>query len=313
MYDLVIIGGGVSGLAAAIYAGRFEMKVLLIAENLGGTVIMAHEVTNYPGFKKISGMDLAESIKEHAKEYKIEIKEEKVAKVEKGKDCCFNVFVGKKNFVTKSVIFATGTEWKKLDVNGEKEFSGKGVHYCALCDGAFYKNKVIGVVGGSDSAAKDALLLAEYGKKVYIIYRKDKIRAEPITLKMVEKNKEIEVINNTNVIGIKGNKFVNSVILDKAHKGSKELKIDAIFIDIGHIPLSGLAKNVGVKINEKDEIMIDRDANTNVKGIFAAGDVCDSSFKQVITGVAQGVTAAYSAYRYINGNKGICSCDDEKL
>src|SRR3989338_11489489 len=178
MYDLVIIGGGVAGLGAALYAGRFQMKTALIAENLGGTIVLTNDIANYPGFRQITGMDLAGKLEEHVKDYAVKIVESKATKIEKCKEGCFKVFTGKERYHTKTIIFATGTEWRKLNVPVEKEFTGKGVHYCALCDGAFYKGKTIAVVGGSDSAAKEALLLTEYGKKVYIIYRKEKIRAE---------------------------------------------------------------------------------------------------------------------------------------
>jgi len=309
-YDTIIIGGGISALGAAVYCGRFQLKTLIIGEKVGGTIILTDDISNYPGFKKITGMDLFENIKKHAKDYDIEIVEKKATRVEKCKDC-FKVSTNEKTYSTKTIIFATGTEWRKLNVPGEKEFENKGVHYCALCDGPVYKDKVIGVVGGSDSAAKEALLLAEYGKKVYIIYRKEKIRAEPINLKRVEANKKIEIINNTNVKEIKGDKFVNKIILDKPFKGSKELNLDALFIEIGHIPISDLAKSISVKTNEKNEIMIDKDSKTNVKGVFAAGDVVNSKFKQAITGVAEGVIAAYNVYQYINNELPVCGCSED--
>jgi thioredoxin reductase (NADPH) len=312
MYDCVIIGGGVAGLGAALYGGRFQMKIAVVAEKLGGTIILTKDIANYPGFKQISGMDLADKIKEHVKVYDIEIIEKKVINIEKCKEGCFKVFTKDKHLHTKTIIFATGTEWRKLNVPGEKEFTGNGVHYCALCDGALYKDKIIGVIGGSDSAAKEALLLTEYAKKVYIIYRKEKIRAEPINLKRVMENKKIEIINNTNVTEIKGDKFVKSVIFDKPYNAKNEFKLDALFIEIGHLPLSDLAKQIGINLNEKNEIMIDREAKTNIKGVFAAGDVADNKFKQAITGVAEGVIAAYSAYNYVNENEIICICDDEE-
>jgi len=311
MYDLIIIGGGVAGLSAALYAGRFKLKTLVIAEKLGGTIILTGDISNYPGFKKITGMELFDKIKEHAVSYNVEIKEEKVEKVKKY-ETFFEISVKDNVYKTKTIIFATGTDWRKLNVPGEKEFANKGVHYCALCDGALYKNKIIGVVGGSDSAAKEALLLAEYGKKVYIIYRKEKIRAEPINLKRIEQNKKIEIINNTNTKEIKGNKFVTHIILDNPYKGSKELKLDALFIEIGHTPISNLAETMGVKTNEKGEIIVDKDSKTNIKGVFACGDVVNSKFKQAITGVAEGVIAAYNVYQYINKELPICGCSEDK-
>lgn len=311
-YDTVIIGGGVSGLGAAIYAGRFQMKTAVISEKPGGTIVLTNDIANYPGFNQITGIDLADKIEKHVKDYDVEFIQKKVTKITKCKEGCFKVFVDRKHYHTKTIIFATGTEWKKLGVPGEKEYAGKGVHYCALCDGTFYKDKIIGVVGGSDSAAKEALLLTQYGKKVHIIYRKDKIRAEPINYKRVEDNKKIEIINNTNVKEIKGDKFVNSVIFDKPYKGSNEFKLDALFIEIGHIPISDLAKGIGVKLNPKNEIVIDREGNTNITGIYAAGDVADNKFKQAITGVAEGVTAAYSAYHYVSETEIKCYDDHDE-
>lgn len=309
-YDTIIIGGGIAALGAAVYCGRFQLKTAVIAEKLGGTIMLTDDVSNYPGFDKITGMDLFEKVKKHAKEYDIDIIEKRVEKVKKGSGC-FKISTNEKTYETKTIIIATGTQWRKLNVPGEKEFTNRGVHFCALCDGALYKDKILGVVGGSDSAAKEALLLTKYGKKVYIIYRKEKIRAEPINLKKVEADKKIEIINNTNVKEIKGDKFVKKVILDKPYKGSKEFKLDALFIEIGHIPISELAKQIGAKTNEKNEIIVDRDSKTNIKGVFACGDVVNSKFKQAITGVAEGVIAAYNVYQYINNEAPVCGCSED--
>src|SRR3989338_4830908 len=298
-HDMAIIGGGCAGFGAAMYAGRFQLKVVVFSDNLGGTITLTDIVENYPGFKKLTGGELAEKLIEHAKDYNIDIIEEKIADVSKNGSFFLLKTEDGNEFMSKTVVFATGTIWRKLGVSGEKEFANKGVHYCALCDGAVYKNKVIGVVGGSDSAAKEALLLSEYGSKVYIIYRGEKIRPEPVNMTRVMNNRKIEIINNTNVKEIKGNKFVSHVVLDKPYKGKKELPLDALFVEIGHIPLSELAKKVGVKLNEKGEIIIDRMARTSVPGIYAAGDVADTEFKQAITGVAEGVSAAYSAYKHL--------------
>ena len=300
MYDLIVVGGGIVGFAAAVYAGRFHMKTLVIGESLGGTIILTDTVENYPGFDKISGQDLFDKVKAHAEKYEIVSREEKVEKIEKsGKS--FKVHTLNKAYETKTILIATGTEWRKLGVPGEKEFTGNGVHYCALCDGFIYNDKVVGVVGGSDSAAKEALLLSEYAKKVYIIYRKEKIRAEPINAKRVDENPKIEIINNTNVTEIKGDKVVGKVILDNEYKDSKELSLDGLFIEIGHIPISQLAKDIDVKINEKREIVINRNGETNIPGVYAAGDVADHGFKQAITGVSEGVSAVYSAYQKLSG------------
>tara|TARA_Y100000310_G_scaffold101298_1_gene99300 strand:+ start:4040 stop:4951 length:912 start_codon:yes stop_codon:yes gene_type:complete len=297
-FDTLIIGTGCAGFGAAIYCGRFNLKTLILGKIMGGTINTTHSVENYPGFAQIGGMALANKLKEHAMKYDITLKEEKVTKIKK-QATLFNISTKENNYLTKTIIFCTGTKVRKLNIPGEKEFTGKGVHYCALCDGYFYRNKIIGVVGGSDSAAKEALLLSQYAKKVYIIYRKEKIRAEPISYNKVIENKKIEIITNTNILEIKGDKFVNQIIFDKPYKGKKEFNIDGLFIEIGRLPLSSLAKDLGIKTNQKDEIIIDRKSKTNIPGLFAAGDVVDTAFKQAITGVAEGVMAAHSAYNYL--------------
>ena len=302
MYDVIIIGGGCAGLAAGMYCGRFGIKTLVLGESIGGTIILTNVVENYPGFIRLTGQELADKLKEHALDYKefVEIKEQKadnIKKTNKG----FIVKAGKKTYESKTIIYATGTKYRKLNVPGEKEFFAKGVHNCALCDGYAYRNKIIGVVGGSDSSAKEALLLSQYGKKIYIIYRGDKIHPEPINMERVKKNKKIEIINKTNIIQIKGDKKVASVIFDKPYKGKKEFKLDALFVEIGHIPLTEIAKKLGVKIDKNGEIIIDREAKTNVPGFFAAGDCVNTNFKQAIVGVGEAVSAAYSAYKYLEG------------
>ncbi len=309
-YDFVIIGAGVTGLAAAMYGARLGLKTLVLGKSfgsempIGGVITTTNVVENYPGFVKLTGNELAENIRKHAEEYDlVTIREEKVLDVQKEQNK-FKIKTNKSEYLSKTVLFATGTKWKKLDVKGSKEFENKGVAYCALCDAPLFRNKIVAVVGGSDSAAKDALVLAEQAEKVYIIYRKEKIRPEPINLKRVEENKRIEIINNANVLEIQGNEFLERVILDREYNGSNELKLDGLFVAIGHEVLSELAKPLGVNLNQKNEIIIDhRTSETNVQGVYAAGDVSDKPFKQAITGVAEGCTAAYSAFEYITKQK----------
>jgi len=234
----------------------------------------------------------------------VTLMEEKVQKIKKNEDK-FEVTTDKNSFEAKTILFATGTKWKKLppEVRGGQDFENKGVNYCALCDAPLYRNKVVCVIGGSDTAAKDALVLAEHAKKVYIIYRGEKIRAEPINQKIVESNQKIEIINKANVLEVKGKQFVESVVLDREYGGSMNLPLNGVFVAIGHIVLSDLAKTLGVKLNEKGEIIIDhKTSETNISGVFAAGDVADKPFKQAITGVAEGCTAAYSAFEYLSKN-----------
>ncbi|MBN1156287.1 thioredoxin-disulfide reductase [Candidatus Woesearchaeota archaeon] len=299
MHDLIILGTGVSGLGAAIYAKRFMLNTLVLGELPGGTITKTHLVENYPGFKSVSGMNLAKSIREHAESAGAEIKDEKVSEVEM-KENRFMVKTNNKVYDSKAIILATGTEIRKLNVPGEEELANRGVSYCATCDGPLYRDATVAVVGGSDSAAKEALFLTEYAKKVYIIYRKENIRAEPVTAERVKKNKKIEIINNANVIEIKGKEVLSDVVLDRVFNGSKTLKLDGLFVEIGRMPLTELAKKIGVKTDKDGYIVVDSDQRTSVKGIFAAGDVTNATaYKQAITGVAEGVKAAFSAYQFL--------------
>jgi len=305
-YDLIIIGAGGAGLAAGMYAARLGIKTLLLGFShgselaVGGVITTTNIVENYPGFKTISGFDLAKKLEEHALDYdQITIKQELVEKAQKNGDE-FTILTKNGEYKSKSLIIATGTKWKTLDVKGVKEFDKKGVSYCALCDGAFYKDKIVAIVGGSDSAIKDALVLTQYAKKVFIIYRGEQIRPEPVNLKRIMNNPKVEIINNTNIIEFRGGDNLTSVILDKEYNGSTELELGGVFIAIGHVMLSKIPEQLGIKLNDKKEVIINHmDSSTNIEGIYAAGDITDKPFKQLITGVGDGVTAAHSVYEYM--------------
>jgi thioredoxin reductase (NADPH) len=310
-WDLIIIGGGCVGLAGAMYAGRLEMKTLVLAESIGGVITTTDVVENYPGFIRLTGQELIDKLKAHALDYPkfVTLKDfSKVAKVERrSENSCFKVTADGKTYLAKTVIFATGSKWRELRVPGHDEFRNKGVSYCALCDGALFKGKVAAVVGGSDSAAKEALVLSRYCRKVYMIYRGEKIRPEPINYERVKADPKIEIINKTNVTKIIGDKFVTAVELDNPYKGSKTLQLDGVFVSIGHLPNSELTIPLGIRLNDKKEIIIDRASRTNVPGAFAAGDVVDTEFKQAITGVGEVVSAVYSAYKYISEKTIVCT------
>ncbi len=312
MYDVAVIGSGVTGYASAMYAARLDLSVAVIGEIDGGTITLTDDVANYPGFIQLTGKELAEKIKAHALDYPTYIEQGIVMDVFRTEDNFFYVITEDKTFFARSLIFATGMKERELEVPGHDKFKNRGVSYCALCNAPLFKGKVVAVIGGSDSAAKEALLLAKYCKKVYIIYRREKIRPEPVNARRIEKEPKIEVITKTNITEIIGDDRVTGVRLDNPHNGSNLLSLDGVFVAIGGIPHSELAKKLGVKTNEKGEIMIDRTSKTNVEGVFAAGDVVDSIFKQAITGVAEGVHAAYQAYLYVNEHEFIMSCRQEE-
>ncbi|MHA2352104.1 MAG: NAD(P)/FAD-dependent oxidoreductase [Candidatus Thorarchaeota archaeon] len=311
MYDLVVIGSGVTGYGAAMYAARLDLSVAVIGDVDGGTITLTDDVANYPGYVQLTGQELADKLKEHAMDYPVFIDMGMVTDVFQAKENYFYVVTENKTFLTKSVLFATGMKERELEVPGHDELKNKGVSYCALCDAPLYKDKVVGVVGGSDSAIKEALLLAKYCPKVYIIYRREKIRPEPVNARRVEREPKIEIITETNVTEVMGDQKVIGVKLDRPHNESDTLALDGVFVAIGGIPYSDIAKKLGVEINEKGEIIIDRSSRTNIQGVYAAGDVVDTEFKQAITGVAEGVHAAYQAYKYVNENEFIFTCQKE--
>jgi len=296
MYDLIIIGSGVAGLGAAIYARRFELKTLILGDAEGGTITQTHLVENYPGFKSLSGLELARNLLDHAKSLGAEIKTASVLKIEiLNRGGNFKVKTAGEEFEGRTIIFATGTKHRKLAVIGEQEFTNRGVSYCATCDAPFFKNKTVAVIGGSDSAVKESLVAAEHAAKVFVIYRGEKLRAEPINLRRMAAKENIEVKCCANILEIYGNEKVEGMKLDNG----EDLKLNGIFVEIGRTPRSELAENLGVAMNEKGEIKIDRFARTNVPGVFAAGDVTDADWKQAITGAAEGAHAANQAFEYL--------------
>ena len=293
-YELIVLGGGPTAIGCAIYASRFAMDVLVIGKTFGGLIATTHIVENYPAITSISGQGLMDMFKDHMDSLKIPYISDEIRSIERVDDH-FELHSFFQKFKAYSICIATGSERRKLGIPGEEEFTGRGVSYCATCDGPFYKDKNVIVIGGSDSAAKEALFLAQSVNKVYIVYRGEEIRAEPINKQRVYENDKIEIIYKTKVVEIKGDTIVKSVIFDNG----KEFNVDGVFIEIGSIPKSQLAKEIGVDTNQRGEIKINRKSETNIPGIFAAGDVADAPFKQAITGVAEGVIAAYSAFDYV--------------
>ncbi|MEK7672425.1 MAG: FAD-dependent oxidoreductase [Patescibacteria group bacterium] len=310
MYDFLIIGGGCSGLSGAMYATRLGLKTLCLAELPGGLITTTHLVENWPGIKTISGPDLATSLYDHALASGAEIKNEYAETIEKLPEQNgvpqFKVKTSSGEYLTKTLLIATGTKHRRLDIKGESEFENRGVSFCALCDGAFFKNKIVCVVGGGDSAAKEALFLSEHASKVYIIVRKDVLRAEPINGERVKQNPKIEVVFNSELEEIMGENNVQKVRFKTgAGKYSgQELPMQGVFVAIGHLAQTELAKQIDVALNSHEEIIINRRTETNVRGVFAAGDCCDTEFKQAITGSAEAVTASYYAFHICRSESG---------
>jgi len=295
MYDLIIVGGGPAGLSAAIYAARYKLSTVVIAEEPGGLAATAHKVCNYPSYVEVSGFELMQKMIEQVKLLEVPIKFETVVKIQK-KDSSFVVQTkGAEIYEGKKVLFAAGTKRRKLNLPGEDRFFGKGVSYCATCDAAFFADTVVSVIGGSDAALTAALLLSEHAKKVYIIYRKEKfLRAEPSWIELVEKNNKIKTLFNEEAVEILGDNKVTGIRL----KSGKELPLDGVFIEVGSVPSIELVKALGAE-ESKGYIVADREQRTNVDGLFAAGDITNNKLKQIVTAAAEGAVAAFTIYKEI--------------
>ena len=297
-YDLIIIGSGPAGLTAGIYAARYNLNFLIIGELSGGAISEAHKVCNYPSQNNITGFNLTQNMVNHVKELEGEINQEKVIKIT-GTDNNFIIKTNKEEYNSKKIILAIGRKKQILNVKGEKEFLGKGLSYCATCDAAFYKDKTVAVIGGGNTAVTAALLLAEHSKKVYVLYRqKSFFRAEPVWVKQLEKEKKIEPIFNSNIKEIYGEDSVIGVTLNN----NKKLDVQGVFIEIGFKPNEELSNELGLK-TEKDYIIAGEEQETNIKGIYAAGDTTNNHLKQVITAAAEGAIASTSIYETLKLKK----------
>ena len=297
VYDLLILGGGPAGLTAAIYAGRYNMKTLVVANRFGGTANLAGEVENWPGYIG-PGIDLMRTVKEQAKRFGAEFLETDVKTALKEGDEFVLNYDDDKKVKGKSLLVALGTENRQLNIPGEKEFLGKGVSYCATCDGNFFKDKVVAVIGGADSAAKAALYLADICKKVYIVYRKNEMRCEPISLSKISENDKIEILYHSNPVEILGDKVVDGLKILQEKNGEKTLDVDGVFIEVGATPAIDVVKDLGLKM-ENGYIVTGKDTKTNIDGVFAAGDVTNTPMRQMISAAGEGAIAAKMAHEFL--------------
>lgn len=301
MYDLTIIGSGPAGYSAAIYAARYKLKAIIAGAADGGAMAEAHLVENWPGINSITGVELTKNFKEHVQYFNVPIEKEYVKEIIKNDKVFITKTENGKVFESKAVIIAAGTKKRKLNVPGEQELKGKGVSYCATCDAFFFKNKTVAVIGGSDSAGTAALLLADHAKKVYIIYHREPLRCEEITLERIKNNDKIEIIYNTSIVKINGKQKVESAELSREFNGERNLKVDGVFVEIGATASADLAKNLGIELDKLERIKINQDCSTNIDGVFAAGDVTVGLYdlRQIITAAASGAVAATSANKFV--------------
>ncbi|MGD0576543.1 MAG: FAD-dependent oxidoreductase [Candidatus Staskawiczbacteria bacterium] len=304
-YDLIIIGAGPAGVTAAVYASRQKLNLLLVSKDMGGQIAKkAVDIENYPGFDKISGPDLIKTFEEQLKTNKVEIIFDEVLKITKeGGAFKISTAFGE-NYEASAVIITTGGDPRPLEVEGEKEFIGKGVSYCALCDGPIFRDKIVAVVGGGNSGFESASFLSNYVKKIYILEFSNAAKADESNQKLVLSTGKAEIITNAKVLKIEGDKFVKSLTYqDTKNNSEKRLDVDGIFVEIGYSPATAFVKDL-VEFSDKDEIVTDLESYaTKTPGLFAAGDCNKGKYKQIITAAGEGAKAALAAYDYILKNK----------
>jgi thioredoxin reductase (NADPH) len=298
--ETIILGSGPTGLAAALYAGRANLKPLVITGNeFGGQINTTSEVENYPGFTGSTGPELVEVMKEQAERFGTEIKMDYIEKVDLSQRP-FKLSSHSTDYYAKSLIIAVGASFRKLQVPGEAELVGRGVSYCATCDGFFFKNKEIVVIGGGDSALEEAIFLTKFASKVTVIHRRDELRAGPTLQARAQKNEKIDFIWDTVVTKINGDDAITSLELKNIKTGKAWThKTDGIFIAIGHIPNSALFKGQ-LDIDEQGYLITDKRLRTNVEGVWAAGEITDSVFRQAITSAGMGAAAAIEVERWLS-------------
>lgn len=304
IYDTIIIGTGPAGVAAAIYAIRREMKVLLVGKELGGQVALSNEIENYPGITSINNFDLIDKFSQHLKSAGVETKISEVKVIEKTTEGTFKLITAKESYETKTIIIAMGLNPQRLAIPGEERLAGKGVSYCANCDGPLFKKKIVAVVGGGNSALDAAEVLSKIASKVYLIHRRDTFRAFEELVDEVKARENIEVLTNCEIKEIIGeNKVEKLSVVNNQDRKVREIEVNGLFIEIGRIAHTDLVGEL-VKRNERNQVVVDEKCRTSHEGIFAAGDVTQSEFKQITVAVGQGTIAALAAYQYLQLKQG---------
>jgi thioredoxin-disulfide reductase len=304
MRELIIVGGGAAGITAGIYAARKYVKTLLIADDFTGQVGVSAWIENYPGFKKISGLKLIKSFKEHLDLFdNIEVKSfEKVKKISKIKNG-FRIITDENNYDSRAVLIAAGSAPKKLNIENEGKFLGKGLSYCATCDGISFKGKAVAVVGGGNAGAEAALELSRFCKKIYILELLGNLSADKILREEIKNNNKIKILTSVKIKSLAGENNLEKIVYnDLKLKKDKFLAVDGCFVEIGTNPGTGFVSDL-VKLNKKKEIEVNPiTLESSVKGIFAAGDVAGLPGKQVVIACGQGASALLSVYKYLTKN-----------
>lgn len=303
MYDLIIIGAGPTGLSAAIYAARRMMKTLVISKNVGGQMIWASEIANYPGFKNIGAIQLVQNMNQQVKDLGVEIKTDEAKKITKLEDGSFKVDCVKESYSSKTIVIAMGLAPRKLKLAKEEELTGKGIGYCANCDGPLFKGKNVAVVGGGNSALDAAEVMSKIANKVYLINNQDRLQGFESLAEQVKSKSNVEVMLNSEVSKIIGESKLEKLTVKNINdQSTRNIDVDGLFVEIGHEPKTELVADL-VERDGRGQVIVDLSGKTSLSGVFAAGDVTQTEFKQIIIGCGQGAVAALSAYKYLQEKK----------
>ena len=303
IYDSIIIGASASGISASIYLKRQNLNFLIIAKDIGGEMALAGIVENYPGFPETNGIELVQKFKEHMNKYQIKPINDKVIGLEKN-NSIFKIKTEKNNYLSKTVIVATGSTPKRLNIPGEEKFYHKGVSYCSVCDLPLFKNKVVAIVGGGNSANEAGIMGSKICRKVYVITKNPEMKGDKILIEELKTKPNVEIIYNALTQEIYGDKFVKGIkYLDKNTQEIKDLKLEGVFIHIGLKPNSDFVPDEWQTKNEYEEIIVNELCQTKIGGLFAAGDVTNIPHKQIGIAVGQGIISALEAARYLNSYK----------
>lgn len=303
LYDLIIVGGASAGLTAALYAGRQGLKTLLLTKDIGGQALLTDSIQNYPGFVNIRGFELMKRFHEQALLYGVKILFEEVKEIRDKDGVCFTVKTTRGEYDACALILAFGKTPRDLGVEGEERLKSKGVSYCAICDGPLFRGRDVAVVGSSEPAAEAALLLSNIASKVYVIHKLPKILAADELLATLHSKANVVFMPETEVMKINGIDTVESLSVKTKGGEVRDLPVQGVFVEMGYVAKTDLVKHL-VQLNAKNEIITAKDGSTSHPGVFAAGDVTDTPYKQVVISAAQGAIAALSAYNYIQRLKG---------
>jgi thioredoxin reductase (NADPH) len=309
-YDVVVVGGGPAGLTAALYAARYQLKTIVITKLVGGLVTEAPLVDDYPGLPEIPGNELVDRFVKHVRKYNVPIIIDEVIDMFRREDeklWCVKLRTSRRTICGYTVIYGIGSEKRRLNVPGEERFSGRGVSYCATCDGPLYRGKVVAVVGGGNSAFSSALYLASLASKVYIIHRRNQFKAFPAYVERAKRDPKITIITNTVIKEILGDTRVRAMRLYNRVTGEERiLEVDGVFVEIGLVPPKEFFEKIGIELDENGYAKVGPDQSTNLPGVYVAGDAaggsCKYRFEQIITAAAEGAKAADAAFKYILKN-----------